>query len=120
MEPAGGDTVRLIRAVPVIAFFLLWELVVKLGFVEPYLLSPPSVVSCTSPSSVPIHITPSCKGDSDMVSLSICESLEKLEGMHEAYLCSLRGPQEAWLEEQAHVRNTEIHAFTAEVFGEEE
>lgn len=38
---------RLIRAVPVATFFLVWELVVRLGFVEPYLLSPPSAVIVT-------------------------------------------------------------------------
>lgn len=38
---------RLIRALPIVAFFLAWELIVKLGFVEPYLLSPPSAVVVT-------------------------------------------------------------------------
>lgn len=38
---------RVIRVLPVLAFFLLWELVVRLGFVEPYLLSPPSAAVVT-------------------------------------------------------------------------
>lgn len=38
---------RLIRTLPILAFFLVWELIVKLGFVEPYLLSPPSAVVVT-------------------------------------------------------------------------
>ncbi len=38
---------RLMRTLPVLAFFILWELVVRLGFVMPYLLSPPSAVITT-------------------------------------------------------------------------
>jgi len=38
---------RLMRTLPVLLFFVLWELVVKLGFVKPYLLSPPSAVIVT-------------------------------------------------------------------------
>jgi GNAT superfamily N-acetyltransferase len=46
-----------------------------------------------------------------MVSVRICENLDEIRGLREAYLCSLRGPQEAWLEEQVHVRDTDFHVF---------
>ncbi len=36
-----------IRILPVAVFFVAWELIVRLGFVAPYLLSPPSTVVVT-------------------------------------------------------------------------
>lgn len=43
----GGCVVRLIRILPVLVFFISWELVVRLGFAATYLLSPPTEVIIT-------------------------------------------------------------------------
>ena len=46
-----------------------------------------------------------------MVSMDICKDLSAIDSLRAAYLSSLRGPQEAWLEEQVHVRSPDFHIF---------
>ncbi len=49
-----------------------------------------------------------------MMSVDTYESASEVRDLRHAYLGSLRGPQEAWLEEQVHVRETAFRLFVHE------
>ncbi len=46
-----------------------------------------------------------------MMSVDTSENASEIRDLQQAYLVSLRGPQEAWLEEQLHVRETVFRLF---------
>lgn len=46
-----------------------------------------------------------------MISVDTSENASEVRDLRRAYLSSLRGPQEAWLEEQVHVRETVFRLF---------
>ena len=46
-----------------------------------------------------------------MMSVDTCENASEVRDLRHAYLGTLRGPQEAWLEEQVHVRETVFRLF---------
>jgi len=50
-------------------------------------------------------------GDGNMMLVDTCENASEVRDLRQAYLGSLRGPQEAWLEEQVHVRETVFRLF---------
>ncbi|MCP4640944.1 MAG: GNAT family N-acetyltransferase [bacterium] len=47
-----------------------------------------------------------------MTGMNLCANLDAASSLRRAYLTSLRGPQEAWLQEQVYCRDTEFWEFT--------
>jgi hypothetical protein len=46
-----------------------------------------------------------------MFYIDICKDINEIQNLRTDYLAYLRGPQEAWLEEQVYVRNPDFYVF---------